>query len=596
MTNKRTATFKAEALAVFLLFVSSGDAGLSGFAVSDSPVFDKSPEINYLQDPTSRELKKKIVSAIKSLSIDGKQSSLVQYWAAIKAGSSHLLATTDQPFGIYGTDTGLELYRKACLHHKLYVHREGKTSFGLPGHTFEDRTPHQTQHMHEYPEEHRPPCADKDVFSRKWGSFTVPVILANECVGVLEIVDTEPTHTYDGDINEVNKALKCTGFESFNTLDTRKETHITNKRRRKTKSSKYGRYDILVPYFGLSKGKAMEIVDRKFFPKKQKDTTCEALHVPEDSTRKAKNEYKVIESTFTNALRSIGITEWPFIRITNNKASCAPKTRINPTVSGASSLGSLKADDLTSCLVKVEASEGSLERITTINTSELDTEIIQTVSYETNTTEAFFESAGARADFMPEGDKLECLGNETTIIEDLTDDMFSFACLFGNEGGYELLGTRFNQNETSSSGILTDAGDYNSGWQSITTSNASVSGIHQSPFADFEGSVERTTITTSAPETEISQIESCVFPDQEIHHLSETQTDQTLHDGTSSLGIDVGDFNSSWDKGVYERPFEPITTANTSGIYQSPIAGFEQESCEMWDGFFLQDLFKDLSN
>ncbi|GKD57634.1 hypothetical protein Tco_1291021 [Tanacetum coccineum] len=418
----------------------------------------------YLQDPTSLELKKRLVSALKTLSIDGKQSCLVQYWAATNAGKTHLLATTDQPFGIYGNDEGLELYRKACLHHKLYVHRKGNISFGLPGHAFKDRTPHQTQHVHDYPEEHRPPCADKAIFSRKWGSFAVPVILADECVGVLEIVDTEPAHTYDGDINEVNKALKCAGFESFNTLDTRKETHITHKRKRETKSSKYGRYDILVPYFGLSKGKAMEFVDHKFFPKKQKDTTREALHVPEDSTRKAKKEYKVIESTFTNALRNIGITEWPFVRKTTNKASCAPKTPIDPTLSGASSLGSLKADDLTSCLVKVEASEGSLERITTFNTSEVDMEINQTASYETNTTEAFFESACARAHLMPEGDKLECLGNETTIIEDPNDDrlMFSFECLFGNEGGYELSGTRFNQNETSSSGFLTDAGDYNS--------------------------------------------------------------------------------------------------------------------------------------
>ncbi|GJZ15850.1 RWP-RK domain-containing protein, partial [Tanacetum coccineum] len=208
MTNKRTATFMAETLAVFLLFVSSGEADLSGFLVSDLSGFDPLPEINYLQDPTSRELKKRIVSALKTLSIDGKQSCLVQYWAATNAGKTHLLATTDQPFGIYGNDEGLELYRKACLHHKLYVHRKGKISFGLPGHAFKDRTPHQTQHVHDYPEEHRPPCADKAIFSRKWGSFAVPVILADECVGVLEIVDTEPAHTYDGDINEVNKALK----------------------------------------------------------------------------------------------------------------------------------------------------------------------------------------------------------------------------------------------------------------------------------------------------------------------------------------------------------------------------------------------------
>lgn len=36
----------------------------------------------------------------------------------------------------------------------------------------------------------------------------------------------------------------------------------------------------------------MEIVDHKFFPKKQKDATHDTLHVPEDSTRKAKKEHK----------------------------------------------------------------------------------------------------------------------------------------------------------------------------------------------------------------------------------------------------------------------------------------------------------------
>lgn len=52
----------------------------------------------------------------------------------------------------------------------------------------------------------------------------------------------------------------------------------------------------------------------------------------------------------------------------------------------------------------------------------------------------------------------------------------------------------------------------------------------------------------------------------------------------------------SRDKGVNERPSELITTTNTSasGIHQSPITGFEQESCEMGDEFFSLDMFKDL--
>ena len=43
----------------------------------------------------------------------------------------------------------------------------------------------------------------------------MPVILADESVGILKIVDTEPTNTYDGDINEVNKALKVCVFSLY---------------------------------------------------------------------------------------------------------------------------------------------------------------------------------------------------------------------------------------------------------------------------------------------------------------------------------------------------------------------------------------------
>ena len=46
MTNKRSASSTAETLAVFLLFVSSGETELSGFVVSDFSVFHPLPEIN----------------------------------------------------------------------------------------------------------------------------------------------------------------------------------------------------------------------------------------------------------------------------------------------------------------------------------------------------------------------------------------------------------------------------------------------------------------------------------------------------------------------------------------------------------------------
>nr|GFA23730.1 hypothetical protein [Tanacetum cinerariifolium] len=448
----------------------------------------------------------------------------------------------------------------------------GKISFGLPGHAFEDRTPHQSRDMHDYPEDQRPPCEDKAIFSKKWGSFAVPVILANECIGVLEFVDTEPTHTYDGDINEVNKALKCAGFESFNIRDTQKYAHIPNKRRRTTNSSMYEHYNVLVPYFGLSKAKAMEKVNRKFFPKKQTETTCEATHIPDYSAGKAKKvkkEFEVIESTFRNALRNVGITEWPFIRTTTTKASCAPKTRINPMASATSSLGSLNADDYSTIrLVQGEASERSLEQTTITNTSALETQNDQIVSGNTSYTEALPESEYARPNFLPEGKRFEYQDHETTYLDALdhfeVDNDYTFP---GQEIPYSSE-SRTDQtlyDKTSSIGIPNNAGDLNSGWD-----------IDLDHYINVEN--------------------DNLFLDQEIHDSAETRTNQTLCDGTSSFGIlnDAScDFNSSWDKGVYERPLELIMTTSTSasGVHESSSAGLEQ-LCEMGDGLFFHDLFE----
>lgn len=161
-----------------------------------------------LSDPTSPALKEKLRNVLAALSLSGDQSVLVQYWAATEAGGPFLLATTDQPFGFYGTEKGLlDVYQKGCLLNKLYVHHRTDVHVGLPGLAFKKGTSQQTQDVHDYPEDQRPPCEDESVFSRKWGSFAVPVILADKCFGVLEFVIDGPTGPCDGYIAEAHKAL-----------------------------------------------------------------------------------------------------------------------------------------------------------------------------------------------------------------------------------------------------------------------------------------------------------------------------------------------------------------------------------------------------
>ena len=58
----------------------------------------------------------------------------------------------------------------------------------------------------------------------------------------------------------------------------------------------YAYYNVLVPYFGLSKGDAMKEVGHKF-PKKQTKATREATHIPDYSAGKAKKDKNKFKGT-----------------------------------------------------------------------------------------------------------------------------------------------------------------------------------------------------------------------------------------------------------------------------------------------------------
>uniref|UniRef100_A0A251RM14 GAF domain-like protein n=1 Tax=Helianthus annuus TaxID=4232 RepID=A0A251RM14_HELAN len=147
--------------------------------------------------PTTVEFKKKIISLLQTLLFLPSESVLVQYWAAKEIGNTVVLTTTCQPFGLWGNNKELQSYHKGCSDHKLYVHPKEGVAFGLSGRVFLNRTHEQTRDVHRYPKYQRPPCEDYAIFTKIWGSFAVPVIEADKCVGVLEFVMDTPKDSSD---------------------------------------------------------------------------------------------------------------------------------------------------------------------------------------------------------------------------------------------------------------------------------------------------------------------------------------------------------------------------------------------------------------
>ncbi|XP_076894694.1 uncharacterized protein LOC143547068 [Bidens hawaiensis] len=241
---------------------------------------------------------------------------LVQFWAAKKIKNVYVLTTTDQPFRLHGNKKELQQQYQADLDRKHYVFRDAtaEAAFGLAGRVFLYCTPAQTHDVHTYDTQGHCTPRCKYAICAKMGSFAVPVIDANNCVGALGFV-MDTLRDYSNDILAVQGVLQHVGLQTSNSIqwDGTKRTYICPEvRRRTTYTSPVTWYCCLAPLFGLSSVDARIILSKL-------------------------TGRKIGESTFANIRKNVGIPEWPYIRKTKFRASYVPETQINGTVSEANS-------------------------------------------------------------------------------------------------------------------------------------------------------------------------------------------------------------------------------------------------------------------
>ncbi|KAM0059173.1 putative GAF-like domain superfamily protein [Helianthus debilis subsp. tardiflorus] len=200
------------------------------------------------------EVKKKIISTLQNLPFRDGESVIVLFWAAEEIKKYiFVLTTTFQPFLLSGNNKELHAYRLSCLYNKLYVYRGAKeeAAFGLAGMAYLYCTPQQTQNVHEYLRDHSPTCEHAS-FTKKWGSYAVPVIDANKCVGVLEVI-TDTPRDYSNDITVAKEVLEHAGLQTTMRIDSTLRTYVYPKERsRITFTSPINSYCCLNKYFGLS--------------------------------------------------------------------------------------------------------------------------------------------------------------------------------------------------------------------------------------------------------------------------------------------------------------------------------------------------------
>ncbi|KAD3641658.1 hypothetical protein E3N88_30882 [Mikania micrantha] len=261
------------------------------------------------------EVKEKIMKTISSIlerfSTKGIiRRVFIQFWAATQCSKKvHLLTTTNQPFGLSGNNQELQAYGRGCLHHKLYVYKDTKekegTAIGLPALAFLQQAIRRTQDMHRYPKDQRPPCKDA-IFERIWASSLVPIIDADKCFGVLEVITDNPNDSYDNDILAVSSALQHAGLQFSFQCNPPSDLKMKGGRERKrtTKTSEVTGYRCLVPYMGL-----------------KKETAAEKL-----GQASAANE-AIKESTFNNLLKNVGMPEWPRVRNASARATSVLETQ-----------------------------------------------------------------------------------------------------------------------------------------------------------------------------------------------------------------------------------------------------------------------------
>ncbi|KAH0713709.1 hypothetical protein KY289_009668 [Solanum tuberosum] len=120
--------------------------------------------------------------------------SLVQFWATIKVNGSTFLSTADQPFGFYNElDQRLSSYRKLCLDTLIPIDNN-EIPFGPPGRVFSRRLPEYNYDVRSYSSAEFPLLQTEIPLGiHSYYAFPVSNLLYHQCLGVFEIVSTQPS-------------------------------------------------------------------------------------------------------------------------------------------------------------------------------------------------------------------------------------------------------------------------------------------------------------------------------------------------------------------------------------------------------------------
>ncbi|KAM0065347.1 putative Ulp1 protease family catalytic domain, GAF-like domain superfamily [Helianthus debilis subsp. tardiflorus] len=193
-------------------------------------------------------------------------SLLAQLWVPIEFKFGIVLTTCGQPFGLSRNTNKLWSYRVACLDYNSYVDHKTKVCIGPPGRVFRNKSPEWVQDVKKYNDKQYPQL-EAAKCSNIRGSFFMPVIKGDQCIGVLEFAMNIQKDDFAYEMGEVCRALEKVGFTSlvknesinFETLEDyspKLESGDTpKKRRRNSKSKKITRNYITKP-FGLRKADA----------------------------------------------------------------------------------------------------------------------------------------------------------------------------------------------------------------------------------------------------------------------------------------------------------------------------------------------------
>ncbi|KAH0746525.1 hypothetical protein KY285_008182 [Solanum tuberosum] len=138
---------------------------------------------------------------------------LVQFWAPIKINGSTFLSTADQPFAFHeGIDKRLSSYRKLCLDTLIPIDNE--IPFGPPGRVFSRCLPEFNPNAQSYSSAEFPLL---QTAIHSYYAFPVSNLHDHQCVGVFEIVSTQPSLGLPSHIQDLN--FESVGLYVTNSTD-----------------------------------------------------------------------------------------------------------------------------------------------------------------------------------------------------------------------------------------------------------------------------------------------------------------------------------------------------------------------------------------